>query len=222
MRIAIMGAGHMGSWFARELCREHEVAVYDTTKERMKAQKKVIHLKAVSAISEFIPELLINAVSLHNTIDAFRQVAQYLTPKCIISDIATIKGNLSRYYGRCNFKYASLHPLFGPRFADLGNVAGENVIIIRESDEHAKHFFYDFFLSHELDVFECSFSEHDKLMAHALTLPFSSSLIFASCMTEKTVPGTTFKRHREMAGRLLEEDDYLLAEVLFNPSSSHR
>jgi prephenate dehydrogenase len=32
-------------------------------------------------------------------------------------------------------------------------------------------------------------------------------------------PGTTFKRHLDIAKGLLSEDDYLLSEILFNPNT---
>jgi len=56
-------------------------------------------------------------------------------------------------------------------------------------------------------------------MSYSLTLPFASSITFAACLTTKVVPGTTFAHHKEIARKVLEEDDFLLAEVLFNPHS---
>jgi len=38
-------------------------------------------------------------------------------------------------------------------------------------------------------------------------------------MSNSAVPGTTFKKHLEIARGLLSEDDYLLSEILFNPHS---
>jgi prephenate dehydrogenase len=67
--------------------------------------------------------------------------------------------------------------------------------------------------------FEYSFEEHDAMMAYSLTLPFVSSMVFASCVNLSAVPGTTFKRHLDVARGLLGEDDYLLSEILFNPNS---
>jgi len=219
MRIVVIGTGHMGSWFVRELSKEHEVAVYDIDKEKMKGIKNVRHLENLSEIPSFKPEFLINAVSLKNTIKAFEAVTKYLPPHCIISDIASIKCELPEYYRKCDFRYASIHPMFGPRFANFEKLKKENVIILKESDESAKHFFRGLFEKHGLNIFEYSFDEHDRLMAYSLTLPFSSSIVFSACVTTKTVPGTTFAKHREIAQKLLEEDDYLLAEVLFNPYS---
>ena len=36
-------------------------------------------------------------------------------------------------------------------------------------------------------------------------------------MKKIDAPGTTFKKHMEIARGLLSEDDYLLSEILFNP-----
>ena len=36
-------------------------------------------------------------------------------------------------------------------------------------------------------------------------------------MKHQDAPGTTFKKHMNIAKGLLSEDDYLLTEILFNP-----
>ena len=36
MRIFVLGAGHMGSWLVEEFCLDHEVAVYDTDRRKLK------------------------------------------------------------------------------------------------------------------------------------------------------------------------------------------
>ena len=63
------------------------------------------------------------------------------------------------------------------------------------------------------------YDDHDELMSYSLTLPFASSIVFSACVTTHAVPGTTFSRHKRIAQRLLKEDNYLLADVLFNPHS---
>jgi len=39
-------------------------------------------------------------------------------------------------------------------------------------------------------------------------------------MKPQDAPGTTFKRHMDIAKGLLSEDDYLLTEILFNPNTT--
>ena len=36
-------------------------------------------------------------------------------------------------------------------------------------------------------------------------------------MKHQDAPGTTFKRHFDIARGLMSEDDYLLSEIMFNP-----
>jgi len=54
-------------------------------------------------------------------------------------------------------------------------------------------------------------------MAYSLATPFASTLVFGGCMKKEAVPGTTFKKHMNIAKNLMNEDDYLLSEILFNP-----
>ena len=80
-------------------------------------------------------------------------------------------------------------------------------------------FFQKFFTRLKLNIFEYTFKKHDRMTAYSLTLPFASTLVFASCMNTSAVPGSTFKKHKEIATGLLSEDDYLLSEILFNSYS---
>ena len=57
-------------------------------------------------------------------------------------------------------------------------------------------------------------------MAYSLSIPFVSTFVFAAVMKHQDAPGTTFKRHMRIAKGVLNEDDYLLQEVLFNPYTS--
>ena len=52
-----------------------------------------------------------------------------------------------------------------------------------------------------------------------MRFPFSSTMVFAACMKEQQAPGTTFKKHFNIAEGLLSEDDYLLSEILLSPYS---
>ena len=42
-------------------------------------------------------------------------------------------------------------------------------------------------------------------------------MVFASCMIRQEAPGTTFRKHHEIAKGLLAEDDFLLSEIMFSP-----
>ncbi|HSB46758.1 MAG TPA: prephenate dehydrogenase [Candidatus Bilamarchaeum sp.] len=219
MRIAILGAGKMGSWLARTLSDGNEVAVYDPDAEKAASAGGAEALSSLSALDGFAPEMLINAASLQNTVRAFEEAAPHLPQGCLICDVASIKGEIPAYYRKAGMRFASVHPMFGPTFADMEALRKENAVIIKESDPSGAAFFREFFGKLGVRIFEYTFDEHDRMMAYSLTTPFTASLVFAACMESTAVPGTTFERHRKIARGLLSEDDHLLAEILFNKYS---
>lgn len=219
MKIAILGAGKMGAWMAHQLSPKHEVAVFDIDRFKVGGIPHVKPLGSAGEIAAFAPELLINAVNLEKTAEAFEGVLEHLPKECMLCDLASIKGSLPKFYKGCGRRFVSVHPMFGPTFADMGSLKEENAVIIRESDREGALFFREFFSSFGLHIFEYTFAEHDEMMAYSLTTPFVSSLMFASCLDRTVVPGTTFGRHMRIAKGLLAEDDSLVCEVLFNPHS---
>lgn len=219
MRIVVLGFGRMGSWMSGALARAHEVFVYDRDPAKTRAAARVSVLGRRDDIAGLNPGLLINAVDLAGTIGAFRDVEELLPPECILCDIASVKTSLPDYYRRGRFRFGSCHPMFGPSFADPSFLVGESAVVIRESHPEAAAFLEAFFREQRVSVRSCSFDEHDRMMAYALTMPFVATMAFAACLDGPSVPGTTFKRHRGIAEKLLDEDDGLLAEILFNPHS---
>ena len=220
MKILILGAGKMGSFFVDLLSFEHETAVYDVDPHRLRFMYNTRRFTSLDEIRDFAPELVINAVSLNYTIDVFRQVTPYLPKDCILSDIASVKTNLKDYYDSCGFRYVSTHPMFGPTFANLGALSNENAIIINEGDYMGRVLFRDIYSRLGLHICEYSFQEHDEIVAYSLSIPFVSTFVFAAVMKHQDAPGTTFKRHMAIAKGVLSEDRTLLREILFNPHTT--
>ena len=207
----------MGSFFLDLLSFDHETAVYEKDPKRMRFTYNCQRLTTLDEVKEFAPELVINAVTVKYTIPAFKEVLPYLPKDCIISDISSVKTNLKEYYDSTGFRYVSTHPMFGPTFANLNQLAHENAIIISEGDHMGRIFFKDIYQKLGLNIYEYTFEEHDKTVAYSLSIPFVSTFVFAAVMKHQDAPGTTFKRHMRIAKGVLNEDDYLLQEILFNP-----
>ena len=219
MKICILGAGRMGTWLADNLKHIHSVSVFDRRSGLCENIKGIAPIQRLAQLEKISPELLINAVSIQDTLAAFDSATPYLSSDCILADVASVKGPIPNYYANGTFRFVSVHPMFGPTFANVDELKEENVIIIRESDPVGAQFFQSLFGYLGLNIYEYSFTEHDQMIAYSLTLPFASTLVFAACMHSAAVPGTTFKKHHNIAKGLLAEDDYLLTEILFNPFS---
>ena len=220
MRILVMGAGKMGSFFLDLLSFEHETAVFEKDPKRLRFTYNTLRFTSLEEIKDFKPELVINAVTLKYTISAFKEIIPYLPKDCIISDIASVKTDLKDFYESSGMHYVSTHPMFGPTFANLNQLHEENAIIINEGDFIGRLFFKDLYQKLGLNIYEYSFEEHDKTVAYSLSIPFVSTFVFAAVMKHQDAPGTTFKRHMRIAKGVLSEDDYLLQEILCNPYTS--
>ncbi len=219
MRILVLGAGKMGSFFLDLLSFNHETAVFEKDPKRLKFTYNTLRFTSLDEIRDFKPELVINAVTVKYTIPAFDEVMPYLPADCILSDISSVKTGLKEYYEHCGHRYVSTHPMFGPTFANLNQLSQENAIIINEGDYMGRIFYKDLYGSIGLNIYEYSFEEHDRIVAYSLSIPFVSTFVFAAVMKHQDAPGTTFKRHMQIAKGVLNEDDYLLQEILFNPNT---
>ena len=217
MKILIIGAGKMGSFFADLLSFDHEVAVYDIDPRRLRFMYNTERFTSLAEIDAFAPEMALNAVTLQYTVDTFVDLLPHLPEDCILADIASVKTGLRDFYEACGRRYVSTHPMFGPTFANLGKLSEENAIIISEGDYMGRLFFRDLYGRLGLNICEYTFDEHDETVAYSLSIPFVSTFVFAAVMKHQDAPGTTFKRHMQIARGVLGEDDALLREILFNP-----
>lgn len=222
MKILIVGVGNMGAWLVDALCLDHDIGVIDKNKQRLKFLFNCQRFTSLQEIKDFGPQLVINAVSLQHTIEAFEELLPVLPEDCILSDIASVKNGLSNYYKKLGRRFVSTHPMFGPTFANIKELAKQNAIIITEGDEEGKQFFRNFYQSFHLNIFEYSFEEHDRTIAYSLTIPFVATLLFGASIKKQKAPGTTFQKHMQIARGLMSENNYLLSEVLCSPYSAEQ
>lgn len=97
MRILVLGAGKMGSFFLDLLSFNHETAVFEKDPKRLRFTYNTLRFTSLKEIREFKPELVINAVTVKYTISAFNEVLPYLPDDCIISDISSVKTGLKDF-----------------------------------------------------------------------------------------------------------------------------
>lgn len=217
MKILILGAGKMGSFFCDLLSFRHDVAIFDPDPQRLRFTFNVQRFSDPQEIKAFDPDMVLNAATVKYTIQAFENVLPYIRESAILSDIASVKTGLPEFYKKAGHPFVSTHPMFGPTFASLSNLRNENAVIIKEGDHLGRVFFKDIYNELKLNVVEYTFDEHDETMAYSLGIPFASTFVFAGIMKHQDAPGTTFKRHHDIARGVLGEDDHLLSEIMFNP-----
>ena len=63
MRILILGAGKMGSFFTDILSFQHETAVFDVNPHQLRFVYNTYRFTTLEEIKEFEPELVINAAT---------------------------------------------------------------------------------------------------------------------------------------------------------------
>lgn len=219
MKILILGAGKMGTFFSDLLQPDHEVAVFDVNPDRLRFTYGVQRFASLDEVDSFKPDLVINAVTVKHTLQSFRDILPHIPSACMLSDIASVKTGLPEFYASCGRPFVSTHPMFGPTFASLSNLANENAIIICEGSDLGRAFFREIYNRLKLNVVDYTFEQHDLTIAYSLSIPFASTLVFGSVMKHQDAPGTTFKRHLAIARGLMSEDDFLLSEILFNPNT---
>ena len=81
MRILILGAGKMGSFFTDILSFQHETAVFDVNPHQLRFVYNTYRFTTLEEIKEFEPELVINAATVKYTLEAFRQVLPVLSQR---------------------------------------------------------------------------------------------------------------------------------------------
>ena len=124
MRILILGAGKMGSFFTDVLSFQHETAVFDVDPKRLRFVYNTYRYTTLEEIEEFKPELVINAATVKYTLDAFHQVLPALPKDCIISDIASVKTGLKEFTQMVAF--ADDDGIFGAQFVKVGKCGTEH------------------------------------------------------------------------------------------------
>ena len=95
MKILILGAGKMGSFFSDVLSRDHQVAIYDVDPERLRFTFNVQRFTTLDEIRQFEPELVINAATVKYTISAFKSVMEALPAKAILISFPPAKRAVS-------------------------------------------------------------------------------------------------------------------------------
>ena len=139
MKILILGAGKMCSFFCDLLSFDHEVAVYDPDQRRLRFTYNVERFASPEEIAAFAPELVINAATVKYTLDAFHAVLPYLPQNLSLIHIFWFTPTLEKGIAKILCDTVEL--------ADRNNVTAETlkrVAAILDGDAHGSRYFRTF------------------------------------------------------------------------------
>lgn len=203
MRLAIIGAGKMGAWFAKFFRDEgYSVVVASRNQKKLKDLKTKLKVEIDTYLGAIRGA---DRILICVAIDAFEEVVKIISPEVkknqILMDICSIKkiplDILHKYLP--NNLILGTHPVFGPGSTSLKN---KTFVLTPTNDveaEFAKDF-REWLESKQVHVFIMSPEKHDMLMSIVLGLPHFIGLVACDVLLEqenytktKNVAGTTFR-----------------------------
>ena len=223
MRIAILGAGKMGAWFAKFFLAEgHSVVIADRKKE------KLAKLKAELAVETAdFTEAIENAerVLICVSISAFEEIVKTISPAIrdgqIILDICSIKDVPVKIMHK-HLKGSlvlGMHPVFGPGSTTIEN----KTFVLTPTNSQEEAFAKDFktwLETKKARVFVMHPQKHDRLMSAVLGLPHFLGLVACDTLLEradyaetKDVAGTTYRMLFTLAEVAALENPELFASL---------
>lgn len=232
MRVAIIGAGKMGSWFAK-LFRDEGYSVVVASRNQKKLQELGANLDVETA--SFLKAIdgadrVLFCVSIPALEEVVKLISKKIRKNQILLDICSIK----KYPVEILHKYfpdnliLGTHPVFGPGSTRLKN----KTVILTPTNNKEREFaksFEDWLKSKRAKVFLMSPEEHDLLMSVVLGLPHFIGLVACDVLLDqekyletKKVAGTTFRMLFTLAEvAALEEPELFYSLQSYLPEVVH-
>jgi len=228
MRIAIIGAGKMGVWFAKFFKSQgFDVILADRKKEKI-AKLKSTDLQ-VDVTSDF-KSAVENAdhILICVSISAFEEVVKTISPAIqddqVVMDICSIKEapvKIMHQYIK-NATVLGTHPVFGPGSNGVKHKAYVLTPINEKELEFAEHI-KKWLEQQEAHVFIMTPKKHDELISVVLGLPHFLGLVACETLLEqknlpetKKIAGTTYRMLFTLAEATALETPDLYAAVQTN------
>lgn len=167
-KILILGKGNIG-WMFEQLLRKtiHSVIVSEINGSIEPLSKE--HIK------KFNPDIVLNCVSMYETINAFNDILPYITKDTILVDVASVKKGLKEFYADAGFNFVSMHPLFSNNSFWTNNHS--KIIIVSESSPISSEVCNLLFGKANVSYYNFTFDKHDEIMTYLLSAQYISSLI---------------------------------------------
>jgi prephenate dehydrogenase len=204
MKIAVVGAGKMGVWFARFFqSKGYSVVLADRKAEKIAKLKKTLQVSLTTDFLEAVKDA--DQILLCVSINAIEEVCKIISPKIhkdqVVMDICSIKqapvAAMHKYIKEATV--LGTHPVFGPG----SNGVKHKAYILTPTNPKETKFAEEFkawLEKEEAHVFMMSPKKHDELISVVLGLPHFLGLVACETLLEqknlpetKKVAGTTYR-----------------------------
>jgi prephenate dehydrogenase len=226
MRVAVIGAGKMGVWFAKFfLSKDYDVILADRKKDKLVAlldlpvDMTTSFQEAVSDVDQVFLCVSINALE-----EVVKEIAPAIKPGQVVMDICSIKETPVKIMHQY-LKEATVlgtHPVFGPG----SNGVKHKAYVLTPTNPKEQEFAEEFkkWLQEEkAHVFIMTPKKHDELMSVVLGLPHFLGLVACETLLDqknlpetKKVAGTTYRMLFTLAEATALETPDLYASVQTN------
>lgn len=225
MKIAVIGAGKMGVWFARFFqSKGYTVTLADRKQEKLSKLKKEVN--TTTDFKQVIQGA--DQILLCVSISAFEDVVKTISPAIrkdqVVMDICSIKEtpvNIMHKHIKDGLVLGT-HPVFGPG----SNGVKHKAYILTPTNSKEQEFanqFKQWLEKEEAHVFVMTPKKHDELMSVVLGLPHFLGLVACETLLEqknlaetKKVAGTTYRMLFTLAEATALETPDLYANLQTN------
>ncbi|MGB9959262.1 MAG: prephenate dehydrogenase/arogenate dehydrogenase family protein [Candidatus Bathyarchaeales archaeon] len=184
MKVAVIGAGKMGRWFAKFFLEQGlNVVVSDKDQDKLARIKEELKVETASSIDAVkSADRVLICVPIESFENVIAEIQAYIRPEQTVMDICSVKERpveiMHRYIR--NGAVLGTHPMFGPGVKTIKN---QNFVLTPTNAEEEKlaEEFGNWLKEKGARVFFMSPREHDELMSIVLGLPYFLSL--ATCDT---------------------------------------
>jgi len=185
--VAIIGAGGMGSWFARFFkSRRYSVTVTDRNgrKARLLASRLGVGYAPNNIDAVQGSRIVVVATPVDATASTIREILQTLDRNTLLCEISATKSTVMpalQSAQKGGYNVASIHPMFGP-LAD--GIRGRRLLLIRTGN-NARTYQMVKRLIRGARIIPVDGRTHDERMALTLGLPHLLNMAFAMTLSRK-------------------------------------
>ena len=217
MRVAIIGAGKMGRWFARLFKDEgYSVVVSSRTRSKAEALRNELGVELADTNVDAVEgaDWILLCVSLDGLEPALKEVTSYIKAGQAVMEISSIKEIPVNMLHKYVTKGVTLgtHPVFGP---GAKGREGQNFVLtpVQEEEKRFAEEFKDWLEARGANVTFMVPRRHDRLMSLVLGFPHFVGLVAGDALLDnqdyaeaKKVGGATYQMLLTLAGAVAAEE----------------